>query len=124
MSRMDELTAVVADRQATALAVGEALARQHDWVASLRTRLTQAEAVLRDLVAESEEAEVAYREACRDVELEADQVEDGAYGDDMYVPLGDDPDGFRDATPEEAEEIAYGIFGPMTRRNANAALWA
>jgi hypothetical protein len=79
MSRVDELLAIAETAETRAMAVGEALARQHDWVASLRSRLTQAEAVLRDLVAESEEAELAHREASRDLELEADQVEDGAY---------------------------------------------
>jgi hypothetical protein len=79
MSRVDELLAIAETAEARAMRVAEALARQHDWVASLRDRLVKAEAVLRDLVAESEEAELAHREASRDLELEVDQVEDGAY---------------------------------------------
>jgi chromosome segregation ATPase len=79
MSRVDELLAIAETAEARAMRVAEEYANAHDTVASLRHRLAKAEAELARLASASEEAELAHREASRDLELEVDQVEDGAY---------------------------------------------
>lgn len=103
MSRVDELRAIVEIHEARAMRVAEEYAHQHDVVARLRQRLFFAEGELETLRVASEQAELAHREASRDLELEVDQEEDGAYGDDAMI-------------------VMAGIFGPG--RDGNVDLWA
>jgi alkylation response protein AidB-like acyl-CoA dehydrogenase len=79
----DTLLAIAEHREEEAMRAAERYALQHDVVASLEARLEAERALLRRYAAASEEAELAHREASRDLELEVDQEEDGAYGDDM-----------------------------------------
>lgn len=95
---LDVLRAKADEAMEAAMYGAELYARQADVVATLKARLDREAAHLAALARSSDELEAASREAARDVEL------------------ADDPDGLRDATPEEAEEIMIGIFGPGSTR--------
>lgn len=122
-AHLDALRSRVSETENAVLLAGERIARTHDDLAllvaqrnRLDERIAQQRAILADLIEQEDDLELAHREASRDLELELDQIADGAYGDDMddasYIeqarlwrPVG--------MTVDEADhEYMVGVFGP------------